>query len=331
MSPQTVVITEPEYAKAKAIFDQVADWRVVVAAPPEAAVAAAVAAEGARAVVLGVEPYTGPLYAALPRGGVIARFGVGHDGIDKARASAAGLLVVNTPGVLEDAVAEHAMVLLLGVCRSLAGFVRSMDRHAWSPVQGLELRGRRLAVIGAGAIGRRVARCAAMGFGMGVVAMGPRLRDVDELRRDWGVEEVTTNFGEAVRAADVVSLHVPAHADTRHLINAAAIAQMRPGAILINTARGAVVDEVALYDALAGGHLRGAGLDVFETEPYVPRRPDKDLRRLANVLLTPHVSSSTHEACARVALACLANLRHAGAGRFGAMSLLNPEVLAHLD
>ena len=105
----------------------------------------------------------------------------------------------------------------------------------------------------------------------------------------------------------------------------------RPGAILINTARGAVVDEVALYDALASGRLAAAGLDVFEAEPYLPRQPDKDLRSLANVLLTPHVSSSTREACARVALACIANLRHAGVGRYGAMSLLNPDILARLS
>jgi len=328
MNRLRVVITEPEYLKAKAVFDQTSDLHLVVAAPPEAAVVAAIRDHGAWAAILGVERYEDALYGALPRGGVIARFGVGHDGIDKARATAAGLLVVNTPGVLEDAVAEHAMVLLLGVCRNLAGFVRSMDRHAWAPTQGIELRGRRLAVIGGGAIGRRVARCAALGFGMSVVAMEPRVEAAAELRRDWGVERVTTEFAEAVRDADVVSLHLPSNAHTRHLLNAAAIAQMRPGAILINTARGAVVDEVALFDALASGRLAAAGLDVFENEPYVPRRADKDLRSLTNVLLTPHVSSSTHEACARVALACIANLRHASGGRYEAMSLLNRDILA---
>jgi phosphoglycerate dehydrogenase-like enzyme len=256
---------------------------------------------------------------------------VGHDGIDKAQATAAGLLVTNTPGVLEDAVAEHALALLLAVTRNLAAFVRSMDAGNWSPRQGLEVRGRTLAVIGCGAIGRRVARAASLGFGMRVVGMEPRLGIAEELRREWGLAQVTGSFAEAVRDADAVSLHLPANAETRHLIGAGTIALMRPGAILINTARGAVVDEVALYEALAAGRLAAAGLDVFETEPYVPRHPDKDLRTLPNVVLTPHVSSSTREACARVATACLANLRSARDGRYGALNLLNPEVLGRSD
>jgi len=330
MSQWTVIITEPEYAKARAVFDAAADVDVVVSGPAEAEVVAAVRSGGAQAVIVGVERYGGALYGALPRGGLVARFGVGHDGIDKALASAAGLLVTNTPGVLEDAVAEHAMALLLAVARGLASFVRSMDGHAWSPRQGVELRGRTLALIGGGAIGRRVARTASLGFGMQVVAMEPRRELAEELRRDWGVARVTDDFAEAVREAHVVSLHLPANPQTRHLISAGTIARMRPGAILINTARGAVVDEVALYDALACGRLSAAGLDVFEVEPYVPRQPDKDLRTLPNAVLTPHVSSSTREACARVAEACLANLRHARDGRYEALALLNPDVLGRV-
>jgi phosphoglycerate dehydrogenase-like enzyme len=327
MSRWTVVITEPEYLKAKDVFTTAADLTPVVVAPAEAEVARAAQTHGAQAVILGVERYGEALYAALPKGGVIARFGVGHDGIDKGKATAAGLLVTNTPGVLEDAVAEHALALLLGVCRNLASFVRSIDQRRWAPSQGIELRGRCLAVIGCGAIGRRVARAAALGFGMTVVGMEPRRETAAELCRDWGVQRLTDDFADAVHGADAVSLHLPSNAATRHLVNAQTIARMQPGAILINTARGAVVDEVALYDALAAGRLAAAGLDVFEAEPYVPRQPDKDLRALPNVLLTPHVSSSTREACARVALACLANLRAAGAGRYETMSLLNPEVL----
>jgi phosphoglycerate dehydrogenase-like enzyme len=327
MSRWTVVITEPEYLKAKAVFAASAELTPVVVAPPEAEVARAVRAYGAQAVILGVEHYVDALYSALPRGGVIARFGVGHDGIDKAKATAAGLLVTNTPGVLEDAVAEHTLALLLGACRHLASFVRSMDQRRWAPVQGIELRGRCLAVVGCGAIGRRVARTAALGFGMTVVGVEPQSAAAAELRRDWGVQRLTADLGDAVRTADVVSLHLPSTAATRHLINAQALAQMLPSAILINTARGAVIDEVALYDALVGGRLAAAALDVFEAEPYVPRQPDKDLRLLPNVLLTPHVSSSTREACARVATACIANLRSASAEHYEAMSLLNPDVL----
>jgi phosphoglycerate dehydrogenase-like enzyme len=162
------------------------------------------------------------------------------------------------------------------------------------------------------------------------VGLEPRRETADELRQNWGVQRLTDDFAEAVRAADVVSLHLPSNAETRHLINAQTLACMQPGAILINTARGALVDEVALYDALVAGRLSAAGLDVFEAEPYIPRLPDKDLRTLPNVLLTPHVSSGTREACARVATACIANLRSAAVGRYEAMSLLNPEALARL-
>jgi lactate dehydrogenase-like 2-hydroxyacid dehydrogenase len=330
MNPWTVIVTEPEYKKAEASFAAAADLRLAVCGPAESEVSAAVRSHAARAVIVGVERYAGPLYGVLPRGGVIARFGVGHDGIDKTQATAAGLLVTNTPGVLEDAVAEHALALLLAVSRNLAACVRSMDCQAWTPRQGTELRGRTLAVIGCGAIGRRVARAASLGFGMRVVGLEPRLDSAEELRTQWGFQHVTNDFGEAVRDADVVSLHLPANAATHHLIAAQTIAQMRPGAILINTARGAVVDEVALYDALATGRLAAAGLDVFEVEPYVPRQQQKDLRTLANAMLTPHVSSSTREACARVAEACLANLRSARDGRYGAVNLLNPEVLGHV-
>jgi phosphoglycerate dehydrogenase-like enzyme len=112
-----------------------------------------------------------------------------------------------------------------------------------------------------------------------------------------------------IQASDVVSIHLPALPSTAHFVNAELLARFRPGALLINTARGSLVDEVALYDALMNGALAGAALDVFETEPYCPRVPNKDLRRLDNVVLTPHIGSSTVEANRRMALACVANLQ----------------------
>lgn len=325
-----VLVTAPEYAKGEEVFAAAGDLELAAAPPGEAELAAAVRASGARAVIVGVERYEGLLYTALPRGGVIARFGVGYDGIRTDRAAAAGVLATNTPGVLEDAVAEHTIALMLAATRNLPAHVRAMDRGEWAPRQGIELRGRTLAVIGCGAIGRRVARVAALGFGMQVIGMEPRKDLWETLRRDWSIARLTEDLAEALGAADVVSLHVPANPATRGLIDARAIARMRPGAILVNTARGMVVDEGALYDALAAGRLSAAGLDVFETEPYAPRAAGRDLRTLPNVVLTPHVSSSTREACARVAAACLENVRHARDRRYGAMSLLNPEVCARL-
>lgn len=323
-----IVVTEPEYIKAKAFFDQLRDLSVVVTAPAEKALAAGIRDHEAQAAILGVECYTRGLYAALPRGGVISRFGVGYDGIDLEKATAAGLLVTNTPGVLEDAVAEHALALMLGLYRNLARFVLDMAAGAWSPRPGLELRGRTLAVIGCGTIGRRVARIARQGFGMHVVAMDTRSLDADELHRVWGIESLTASFDEAVQAADVISLHVPSNAATRHLVCARTLSAMPASAVLVNTSRGAVVDENALFDALAAGRLGGAALDVFEVEPYAPRDPERDLRTLPNVLLTPHVSSGTVEACARVAAASVDNVRSGLAADYAALSLLNPEVLS---
>jgi len=323
MSPIPVVITEPEYLKAQDAFDSAADIAVTVVGPEEDAVVRGIEASRAWAAILGVESYSSGLYEALPQGGIIARFGVGHDGIDKAQASAKGLYVTNTPGVLEDAVAEHTMALMLGLVKGISEFSTTVTGKQWCPRQTSELRGNVLAVLGCGAIGRRVARTAAYGFGMEVVGLDVVRDAEDELRERWGVTRLTTDFADAVSKADIVSLHVPATPENHHLIRTETIALFRPDAMLINTARGAIVDEISLYHALQKGTLAAAALDVFETEPYVPREPGKDLRELPNVLLTPHVSSATREACNRVAAATLCNVREARNGNVQALDLLN--------
>jgi len=323
MYPIPVVITEPEYRKAKDAFDSVADIAVIVVPPEEDAVVRGIEASQAWAAILGVESYASGLYEALPEGGIIARFGVGHDGIDKTRASAKGLYVTNTPGVLEDAVAEHTVALMLGLVKGISEFSASMTSKQWCPRQTSELRGKVLAVLGCGAIGRRVARTAAYGFGMEVVGLDVVRDAEDELRERWGVARLSTDFADAVSKADVISLHVPATPENHHLVCTETIALFKPDAMFINTARGAIVDEISLYDALRGGTLAAAALDVFENEPYIPREPEKDLRELPNVLLTPHVSSATCEACNRVAAATLRNVREARAGNVQALDLLN--------
>jgi len=148
-----------------------------------------------------------------------------------------------------------------------------------------------------------------------------------ELQREWGISALFGTFQDTVRNADFISLHVPANAETRHLINLASLAYVPSNARLINTSRGAVIDEVALFQALADGKLAGAALDVFETEPYEPRDVHADLRRLPNVLLTPHVSSGTVEACGRVAAASVQNIRAALAADLRQVSLVNRELL----
>jgi phosphoglycerate dehydrogenase-like enzyme len=168
-------------------------------------------------------------------------------------------------------------------------------------------------VIGRGRIGTAVMQMARDGFGMNVVCAG---------RGD--------DFAIAARDADFVSLHLPANADTRHFLNRETLNVLSPNAWVINTARGSLIDEAALYDALAAGRIAGAALDVFEREPYEPVEPARDLRTLPNVILTPHIGSNTAEANARMAARALRNISLALAGDYAEMDLLNREVVGSL-
>ena len=321
-----VLVTEPEFRRAGAVFGSAAGMQCLPAPVAEAELARAVADSGARYVVVGSWPYTSALYSALPRGGVIARFGVGHDSVDKAKATAAGVLCTNTPGVLDQSVAEHAILLVLAAARHFATTAADMRAGRWDlGPSGTELRGKTLAIIGCGRIGRATAKIAAGGFGMRVV--GLRRSGGSDAKKDAVFADVTTQFAAAVRDAHYVSLHINANEHNRKFMNAERLALLSPHAWVINTARGAVLDEHALYDALANGRIAGAALDVFEREPYQPSDPLRDLRMLPNVILTPHVGSHTYEANRGMAERALENIRLAEAGDFGSMDLLNPDVL----
>jgi glyoxylate reductase len=216
---------------------------------------------------------------ALPRLRLIANFGVGYDRIDLGACRARGIAVANTPGVLDAATADLAFGLMLAARRRiLEGDAIVRDRRwetPWSagPFLGREVSGATLAVIGLGRIGSAVAHRAAA-FDMRVLGVRSRKGDLDT----------------ALREADVVSLHVPLTDATRGLISRERLASLRDGATLVNTARGAVVDEDALVDELVSGRIT-AGLDVFVHEPHVPER----LLGLSNVVLTPHIASATVE------------------------------------
>ncbi|HMP75739.1 MAG TPA: NAD(P)-dependent oxidoreductase [Kiritimatiellia bacterium] len=325
--PICVLITEPEYRKAASVFNAADAREFLCRAAPSAelALADAVRESGALAVVLGTDRYSGPLYEALSPGGIIARFGVGFDGIDLAQATARGILCTNTPGVLDLSVAEHTMGLMLAAARHIAQTNHTMRVGLWAPRVGIELSGRRLAIIGCGAIGRRVASIASRGFGMEVIGCDRSVSgDYPEI--DEPFRRRVPTFEQAVDGADFVSLHIPSIPANRHFINAARLNAMKPGAWLINTSRGPIVDEQTLFDLLMDGHLGGAALDVFEHEPYRPVDPDRDLRRLENVILTPHVGSSTAEACRRMAERVLMNIHHATRSQLDQMDLLNPDV-----
>jgi phosphoglycerate dehydrogenase-like enzyme len=321
----TVLVTDPEYRKAEASFASVPGLDCLPAPGDEADLASAIRKARAAAAIVGARPYSGPLYEALPAGGVIARFGVGHDGIDKAKATAARLLCTNTPGVLDQSVAEHTMLLIAAAARRLIALSTSMAQGTWAPATGDELHGKTLTIVGCGGIGRAVARIAALGYGMHVIGCSrpdaPPPTALEHFR------EVTNDFAAAARDADFVSLHMSARRDNHHWLDRERLACLAAHAWLINTARGSLVDEAALFDALVGGRPAGAALDVFAREPYSPAEGSGDLRSLDNVILTPHVGSNTSVANRRMAERAIQNVVLARQRAFARMDLLNPEVL----
>jgi phosphoglycerate dehydrogenase-like enzyme len=327
-----VAVTEPEFQKAKRVFSAaIKDGYQCVPVPSdEKELAARLIEEGIRYVIIGVSSYCGPLYDSLNPASVIARFGVGHDGVDKSKATQRGVLCTNTPGVLDDSVAEHTMGLLVSLARHTPAQSNEMLTGKWSPRMGIELKAKRLAVIGCGGIGRRVGKIAARGFDMEVVGFKRSVAESQRLQDEFGFQRIVTDFADAVKDAEFVSLHLPAAPQTQHFLNRSRLELIPAGCLLINTARGSLVDESALYDALTSGRIGGAALDVFEREPYKPQVAGKDLSQLPNVIMTPHIGSSTREACDRMAQSALRNIQHAVSGEYSKMNILNPDVLTRI-
>ncbi len=240
-----------------------------------------------------------------PRLKIVANFGVGYNNIDVAAATRQGVMVTNTPGVLTDSTADLAMALLLAVGRRIV----ESDRHTregrfqfWVPFHflGHEVSGTTLGIAGMGRIGQAVAR-RAKGFGMRVIYHNRNRLPADQER---ALDAHYVEWPTLLAESDYLSLHVPLTAETRHLIGPAELAAMKPSAFLINTARGPVVDEAALVDALRAGRIAGAGLDVYENEPELT----PGLTDLENVVLLPHVGSATVATRRRMAAMAVDNL-----------------------
>ena len=240
--------------------------------------------------------------AAGPGLKVVANVAVGYDNVDVPALAGRGVVVTNTPGVLTDATADLAFGLLLAVTRRIGEGERLLrSRTPWSFhlgfLLGSGLQGKTLGIVGFGQIGRAVAK-RAEAFGMSIVHSG---------RSKAG----SVSFAELLARSDVVSLHCPLTPETRHLIDAAALRAMKPGAYLVNTTRGPVVDEAALADALEAGEIAGAALDVFEKEPDVePRLLGRD-----DVVLSPHLGSATVETRTAMAVLAARNVAAVLAGR----------------
>lgn len=240
------------------------------------------------------DPITATVLAqADPQLKVIANYAVGVDNIDLKAAHDKGIVITNTPGVVTYSVAEHTIALMLALARRLVEadqFTRAGKYHGWEPelLLGMEVRGKTLGIVGGGRIGFEVARIAQLGFGM-------RITYNDLKPSPMFGQGITAQFvpelEQLLPEVDVLSLHVPLLPSTFHLLQAARLKLLKPTALLINTARGAVIDEQALLEALQAGTLGGAALDVFEKEPQLT----PGLSALTNVILTPHVASATHE------------------------------------
>ncbi|MGE7089471.1 hydroxyacid dehydrogenase [Achromobacter xylosoxidans] len=237
------------------------------------------------------------LLAAAPRLRAVGRLGVGLDNIDLPGCAARGIQVVPATGANARAVAEYVVGTLLALLRGAYAARAEVAGGEWPRAalsQGLEAHGRTLGVVGFGGIGQLTARLAA-GLGMRVVACDAALPADHPAWADAGATRL--ELDDLLAQADAVTLHVPLTSGTRHLLDAARIARMRPGAVLINTSRGGIVDETALAVALRGGHLGGAALDVFEQEPLPAGGP---LAGAPNLILTPHIAGLTREANTRV-------------------------------
>lgn len=244
------------------------------------------------------------VFAAVPqpRARILANFGVGYNHIDVAAARAAGVVVTNTPGAVTDATADLALTLILMTARRAGEgerLLRAGAWHGWNPVQmlGTHVTGKTVGIIGMGRIGQAIARRCHFGFAMKVIFNNRSV--VANL--DFPARQVAL---PAALAGDIVVVAVPGGAATHHLINAAAFAAMRAGAIFVNISRGDVVDEAALIAALQAGRIGGAGLDVYEFEPDVPPA----LIALENVTLLPHLGTAALEVREAMGLMALANL-----------------------
>jgi glyoxylate reductase len=248
------------------------------------------------------DPIDTEVFAAAPTVKIFANYAVGFNNIDVEEAKKRNVFVTNTPGGGTDRVAEHTWALILALtCRVVEAdlYMRKGMFKGWDPMifHGIKLSGKILGIIGTGRIGADVAHRAVNGFGMKLVYYDVKRNE--DLEKNYGAVFCTIPE-EVLKISDVVSIHVPLLPSTHHLIDAERLALMKKFAYLINTSRGSVVDENALLDALKAETIAGAGLDVFEFEPKLA----KDLAKLPNVVLTPHIASATAEA--REAMAILA-------------------------
>jgi phosphoglycerate dehydrogenase-like enzyme len=270
------------------------------------------------AILLRAERFDREKIESSPRLRIIARHGVGTDNVDIQAATDAGVWVTITPGSNSRAVAEHVFALLLSLARKVPYGTTQTSTGQWAAAKphmnGFELHGRTLGLLGFGNIARMVATIA-RGFGMHVIVHDPFVGD--SAIQATGAVPATAD--EVIAGADVLSLHMPLTDQTAQIIDADALARMKPGSVLINTSRGGLIDEPALAQALQGGHLAGAGLDVLEGESVDMKDPIPhsaiDIADVPNLIVTPHVAGQSEEAFLAAGTGALQAIRQALAGQ----------------
>ncbi len=281
-----IVVADKISSSASAVFAEHPDWKVVTTdkdtLPGELATADAILVRSATFV-------DAAMMAKAPKLRVIGRAGVGVDNVDLDAATKRGIVVMNTPGGNAVAVAEHTFALMLSLARSLVRAHTTMQAGKWEKktLQGTELRGKTLGIVGLGRVGIEVSR-RAQAFGMKVVAHDPYV--TPSLAQQLNV--TLAPLDELYAQSDYITLHVGLTPQTQGMINAEALRKMKKGVRLVNCARGELLNEAAVIEALQSGQLGGAGLDVYSNEPL----KDSPLAALPNVILTPHIAGSTHEA-----------------------------------
>jgi D-3-phosphoglycerate dehydrogenase len=267
----------------------------------------------ANGIILGSFPFGAAEMDLAPHLQVVGRHGIGLDRVDLAAATERGLPVVYTPDGPTESTAEHALLLILAAARRLSQLDRAVrsgrfDIRNQAEAMGTELEGKTLGVVGFGRIGRRVAQMCRDALRMSVLAYDPYLSPDDVAA--CGAHQAADLF-ELAANADVLTIHTPLTPETRGLIDRRVIWAMKPGSLLVNASRGAVVDEAALIEALQEGHLGGAGLDVFDPTPPAPDNP---LLQMEQVVLTPHVGSFTDEGRKRMGLTVVEDILRVLAG-----------------
>lgn len=275
--------------------------------------------QGIHAAVAGSEPYTRKVIQAHPQLRVIARAGVGYDAVDLSAATDAGVAVTITPGTNQDAVAEHTFAMILAIAKNLVPQHLGTCELKWPRQANLNLRGRTLGIAGLGRIGKAVA-IRGQAFGMKLIAYEP-YQD-HEFAKQYGVTFVSLD--QLLAESDFLSLHMPASKESRHLINKQTLAKMKPSAYLVNTARGALVNEPDLIEALESKQIAGAGLDVFEEEPPC----DAPFFHMSNVVVTPHAAGVDLKSRDDMALSAAQAIVSLSRGEWPAEKVVNGEVKA---